>query len=71
MLSACVWLIVSVNIIIPTVFCGNYMSCGQSYVYIFASRIIQSKLPVFKDYVLQPLGRIITGIPKVKSKEIL
>jgi uncharacterized membrane protein required for colicin V production len=70
-LSACVWLIVSVNIIVPTVFCGTYMSCDQSYIYKTVSRIMQSEVPVFKDYVPQSLGRIINGIPKVKSKEIL
>jgi uncharacterized membrane protein required for colicin V production len=58
-LSVCVWLIVSVNIIIPTVFCGTYVSYGQSYVYKTVSRIIQSEVPLFKDYVPQLLGRII------------
>ncbi len=57
-LSACVWLIVSVNIIIPAVFCGPCMSYGQSYIYKTVSRVMQSEVPVFKDYVPQLLGRI-------------
>jgi uncharacterized membrane protein required for colicin V production len=70
-LSACVWLIISVNIIIPAVFCGTCVSYGQSYTYKTVSRIIQSEVPVFRDYVPQSLGRIINGMLKVKSKEIL
>ncbi len=69
-LSACVWLIVSVNIIIPAVF-GTYVSHGQSHICVTVSRIIQSKIPVFRNYVPQFLGKIISGIPKVKSEEIL
>jgi uncharacterized membrane protein required for colicin V production len=58
-LSACVWLIVSVNIIIPVVFCGTCMLYGQSYIYKTVSRVMQSEVPVFKDYVPQFLVRII------------
>ncbi|MDR0820800.1 MAG: hypothetical protein LBN19_04760 [Endomicrobium sp.] len=57
-LSDCVWLVVSVNIIIPAVFCGTYMSYGQSYIYKTVSRVIQSEVPVFKDYVPQSLEKI-------------
>ncbi|OEG70124.1 hypothetical protein ATZ36_06005 [Candidatus Endomicrobiellum trichonymphae] len=57
-LSVCVWLAVSVNIIIPAVFCGTCISYGQSYIYKTISRVMQSEVPVFKDYVPQSLGRI-------------
>jgi uncharacterized membrane protein required for colicin V production len=70
-LSVCVWLIVSVNIIIPAVFCGTYITYGQSYIYKTVSRIIQSDVSVFKDYVPQSFEKIINGMPKLKFKEIL
>ncbi|BAV58732.1 hypothetical protein AGMMS49573_10170 [Endomicrobiia bacterium] len=57
-LGACIWLVVSVNIIIPAVFCGTYMSCGQSHIYKTVSHVMQSEVPVFKDYISQSLGRI-------------
>jgi uncharacterized membrane protein required for colicin V production len=57
-LSACVWLVVSVNIIIPAVFCGTCMSYEQSYIYKTVSRVMKSEVPVFKDYVSRSLGRI-------------
>lgn len=57
-LSVCVWLVVSVNIIIPVVLCGTCMSYGQSYIYKAVSRVMQSEVTVFKDYVPQSLVRI-------------
>jgi uncharacterized membrane protein required for colicin V production len=57
-LSACLWLLVSVNIIIPAVFCGTCMSYGQSYIYKAVFHLMQSEFPVFKDYVPQSLERI-------------
>ena len=57
-LSVCIWLIVSVNIIIPTVIYGNHASGGTSHtIYETVSRIMQSKIPVFKDYVPRLLER--------------
>lgn len=56
-LSACIWLIVSVNIIVPTVICGNHVSDRTSHIYKTISNIMQSKIPVFKDYVPQLLER--------------
>jgi uncharacterized membrane protein required for colicin V production len=58
-LSACTWLVVSVNIIIPSVFCGTCVAYGQSYMYMVVSRVMQSEASVFKDYVPQSLLRII------------
>jgi uncharacterized membrane protein required for colicin V production len=57
-LSACVWLLVSVNVIIPAVFCGTCMAYRQSYIYKTVFRVMQSELPIFKDYVPLLLGRI-------------
>jgi hypothetical protein len=58
-LSGCVWLVVSVNIIIPAVFCGTCMSYGRSYIYKTVSRVMQSKVMIFKDYVPQSLRRVV------------
>jgi uncharacterized membrane protein required for colicin V production len=54
-LSAFVWLVVSVNIIIPAAFCGTCMSYEQSYIYKTVSRATKSEVSVFKDYVSRSL----------------
>ncbi|MDR3306488.1 MAG: hypothetical protein LBS61_02270 [Endomicrobium sp.] len=50
-LSACVWIIVFINVIIPSVTNGTRFDGSNSYVYAAVARTIQSRIPVFKDYI--------------------
>ncbi|MDR3195375.1 MAG: hypothetical protein LBT58_01050 [Endomicrobium sp.] len=50
-LSACVWIIVFINVIIPSVTNGTRFDGSNSCVSAAVARTIQSKIPVFKDYI--------------------
>jgi hypothetical protein len=50
-LSVCVWIIVFINIVIPSVTNWTSIDVNSSYVYGAFAKTIQSKIPVFKDYV--------------------
>jgi uncharacterized membrane protein len=53
-LSICVWLIISVNIIIPAVtytYDEHTLYAQKHTIYKNISNVIQSKIPVFKNYV--------------------
>ncbi|MDR2458426.1 MAG: hypothetical protein LBD41_08170 [Clostridiales Family XIII bacterium] len=49
-LSLCVWIIIFINILIPSLNNWTSLDLNNSYVYISA-RTIQLKIPVFKDYI--------------------
>jgi hypothetical protein len=53
LLSVCVWLIISVNILIPTMTYGTTYTLNKSTSIIYAtiSNIIQSKIPIFTNWV--------------------
>jgi uncharacterized membrane protein required for colicin V production len=51
-LSILVWLIVSVNVIIPTMISGTYgLEAQKHVVYTYVSTIMKSKISMFKNYV--------------------
>lgn len=56
-LSVCVWLIVSLNVIIPTMTHGIYAVDKSTHttIYKIISHILQSNIPVFKNYIPQSL----------------
>jgi uncharacterized membrane protein required for colicin V production len=57
-LSVFIWLIVSVNIIIPTIAGDEQVLYGSKYkIYSSISNIIQSKIPIFKDYIPKLIER--------------
>ncbi|GHT51550.1 hypothetical protein AGMMS49990_06070 [Endomicrobiia bacterium] len=58
LLSVCVWLIVSINILIPTITRGTHkLDKSTSTIYTAISDTIQSKIPIFTDYVPPLLER--------------
>jgi uncharacterized membrane protein required for colicin V production len=50
-LSLCVWLIVFTNVIIPLLASGEQFDESKSYVYSVIVRVMQSKIPIFKDCI--------------------
>jgi uncharacterized membrane protein required for colicin V production len=57
-LSVCVWLIVAINVVIPTITHDTHILDGPTHtIYTTVSHTMQSKFPIFKDYVLSSLER--------------
>ncbi|MCA6071441.1 MAG: hypothetical protein LE168_03545 [Endomicrobium sp.] len=57
-LSVCVWLIVAINVVIPTMTHSTHILDRPTHtIYTAISHTMQSKLPIFKDYVLSSLER--------------
>ncbi|GHT37709.1 hypothetical protein AGMMS49593_05390 [Endomicrobiia bacterium] len=57
LLSVCVWLIVSINILIPTIHGTHKLDKSTSTIYTAISDIIQLKIPIFTDYIPPLLER--------------
>jgi uncharacterized membrane protein required for colicin V production len=57
-LSVSIWLVVSINIIIPTMTHGTHLLDGSNNaIYSNISRVMQSKIHMFKDYIPPSLER--------------
>jgi uncharacterized membrane protein required for colicin V production len=57
-LGVCVWLIVAINVVIPTMTHGTHILNGSTHtIYATISHTMQSKFPIFKDYVPSSLER--------------
>ena len=57
-LSVCVWLIVAINVIIPTMLHGTYILDESTHtIYTIISHTMQAKIPMFKEYVLSSLEK--------------
>jgi uncharacterized membrane protein required for colicin V production len=50
-LSLCVWLIVFINVIIPLLASRIQFDESNNYIYSVIARTMQSKTPIFKDYI--------------------
>jgi hypothetical protein len=50
-LSLCVWLIVFINVITPSLASRTQFDASNSYIYSIITRTMQSKTPIFKDYI--------------------
>jgi hypothetical protein len=59
LLSVCIWLIVSINVLIPTMTHGTHAldRSTNNIIYTTISNTMQSKIPMFKDYVPPLLER--------------
>jgi hypothetical protein len=50
-LSLCVWLIVFINVIIPSLVSRTQFDASNSYIYSIITRTMPSKTLIFKDYI--------------------
>jgi hypothetical protein len=50
-LSVCIWIIIFINVIIPSATNRISLDIDKSYIYGAFARIIQSEIPVFKDHI--------------------
>ena len=50
-LSLCVWLIVLINVIIPSLASRTQFDESNSYIYSVIAQTMQLKIPIFKDYI--------------------
>ncbi|MDR0956333.1 MAG: hypothetical protein LBL77_00420 [Endomicrobium sp.] len=66
-LSVFIWLVISVNIIIPTI-TGVRVLCDSKYkIHSYISNIMQSKISIFKNYI----SELVVGKTRMRQREII